>query len=105
MSSELLLKRGEVLLGILHPVEQGRLWTTCTFEPTPSFAAVQPLFAATLALWESEDMDAWEAGYVEIEALHLSLTDAATGRDLGDFALNIDQHDAWLLCEHIRLAK
>jgi hypothetical protein len=92
------LKRGETLLGVLHVVGSEFPWTRCTFDATPDFEQVRPLFEDELAVLETKDMEAWAASYNKIVALKLQLVDAATGSEVGDgdFLLHIRGDEAWL---------
>jgi hypothetical protein len=92
------LKQGETLLGLLRVQGSDFPWTQCTFEPTPAFEAVRPLFEHELRVLESRDMDAWSEAYRAIVDLNLNLIDPHTGTEVGegDFLLHINGNSARL---------
>jgi hypothetical protein len=92
---EFQLKRGEELLGVLRPCGNDFPWVMCSFEPTESFAEVEPLFEEELRLLDAEEMEAWERAYGRVTSLGLRLIDEESGKQIGEFLLHIRGDEAW----------
>lgn len=95
MVTELQLKRGEELLGILRAYDNDFPWVKCKFEPTPSFKAFEPLFEAELKLLNADETEAWEDAYDRIIGLGLQLLDVERGKVISEFILHIEDSEAW----------
>jgi hypothetical protein len=91
---EFYLKRGEELLGVLRLTGSDFPWVNCEFEPTAAFAGVQPVFQEELRLLESDNMDAWQMAYDEINALGLQLIVARDETVISEFVLHIYGNEA-----------
>jgi hypothetical protein len=67
--------RGDTLLGQIEVVSElcDFPWYGGRFTPTPAFADVAPLFAEELRLLDSDDFDAWDAVWQQIDAPGLRL--------------------------------
>ena len=83
------------VLGHLVQAETDMFWTHCRFTRTEAFAHVAPLFAATLAHLEADEMEQLEAAYEHVAALGLALRPAPGSRAIGEFLLHIDGDSAW----------
>jgi len=92
---ELHLKRGEELLGVLRSKDTDFPWVNCEFEPSASFAKVQPLFEEELTLLDADMMDEWQIAYDRISDLGLQLMDTKDEKDIGEFLLHIRGNEAW----------
>ena len=90
------LLRGGVLLGRMTLVGGEQPLLHCRFQPTPAFDEVEPLFAAELETFETDDLERWEADYDKIRApgLALELPDGAVYA--GDFVIHVDGEKARL---------
>ena len=93
---EFQLKRGEELLGVLRSCGSDFPWVVCSFEPTKSFAEVEPLFEVELRLLDADEMEAWESAYGRITSLGLRLIDEEGGEEVGEFLLHIRGNEAWV---------
>jgi hypothetical protein len=87
--STLQLVQGETVLGTLTFTDVDFPWVNCTFEATPDFAAVKPLFDAELHAPEEE----WEQIYTQIIALGLQLVNHERDQCIDTFLLHIE--DTW----------
>ncbi|MDB5432947.1 MAG: hypothetical protein JWP35_4063 [Caulobacter sp.] len=90
------LLRGGVLLGRMTYVGGEQPLLHYSFQATPAFEEVAPLFAAELQTFESEDMAHWEAQYDKIRApgLALELPDGSEFTD--DFVVHVEGDKARL---------
>lgn len=86
---------GDELLGALTHTDDDFPWHNGTFEPTPEFEEVRPLFERELALLNADRMDEWESAWESIAALGLRLVPARAGADIDEFLLHIDGSQAW----------
>jgi hypothetical protein len=95
MLTEYQLKRGNDLLGRLSSCVPDFPWMNCTFEPSPLFAQLRPLFEDELRLLDREDIDAWETAYEKIFALKLRLVVTKTEEEISEVLLHIEGDKAW----------
>ena len=89
------LYRADVLLGTLTHTDDDFPWHNGTFDPTPAFEDVRPLFDRELALLNAGRMDELELAWKEFAALGLRMRSVATGADINEFLLHIEGQRAW----------
>jgi hypothetical protein len=89
------LYRGDELLGTITHTDDDFPWHNGTFDPTPEFEELRPLFEQELALLNSGKMDEWEMAWGAITAHGLRLVSRSPGADIDDFLLHIDGEQAW----------
>jgi hypothetical protein len=92
--STLQLMQGEIILGTLTFKDIDFPWVNCTFEPTPDFNAVKPLFDAELRAQEDE----WDQVYDKIFALGLQLVNHERNQCIDEFLLHIEDDWASFRC-------
>ena len=92
---ELLLKRGEELIGVLTSSDTDFPWVNCVFEPAAAFADLQSSFEEELRLLDADKMEEWQGAYDRILALGLKLIDTKDHKDVGEFLLHIRGNEAW----------
>lgn len=88
------LRAGDVLLGTLHEYSLDFPYVLCTFEPTPAFAELEPLFAEEMALLKAEKWEESQTVYNEIER-RVKLIDPDDPSMIESFVLHIDGTEAW----------
>ena len=90
-----LLVQGGTVLGTLRWSHSDQPFDYCRFEPAPAFAAVAPLFAASLRALKADEASTFERAYKQIEALGLALVSPDGDERIDEFLLNIDGDQAW----------
>jgi putative SOS response-associated peptidase YedK len=89
------LYRGDRLLGTLNRTGADMPWHLGTFEPTPAFEEVRPLFERELALLNADRMDEWMTAWGEVTALGLRLEPVPASTPIEEFVLHIEGPSAW----------
>ena len=92
------LYRGDQLLGAITHTDNDMPWHNGTFDPSPAFEEVRPLFELELALLNADRMDEWEEAWSDVAALGLRLEPVATGADIDEFLRHIEGSRVWWLC-------
>ena len=97
MPKVLELRRGETLLGTLHLRGANMFWSTPSFEATPDFEAVRPLFDGELAIVEADDafdVEAWWKVRGQVEDLDLRSVSVDGDEAVDEFVLHIHRDGA-----------
>lgn len=90
------LVRGGVLIGRMTRVGGEAPLLHYSFQATPAFEAVEPLFAAELRAFETEDMDLWQRDYDKIREPGLVLELPNGVLYAGDFVIHVQGDQARL---------
>jgi len=96
LPTELHLKRGEELLGVLHCYDLDMPWFKGRFEAAAGFSEVKKLFEDELKFLDADQMDDWQIAYERINALGLKLIDVQTNEEIIEFVLHVRETEAWL---------
>jgi hypothetical protein len=96
LPTELHLKRGEELLGVLHCYDLDMPWFKGRFEAAAGFSEVKQLFEDELKFLDADQMDDWQIAYERINALGLKLIDVQTNEEIIEFVLHVRDTEAWL---------
>jgi hypothetical protein len=96
LPTELHLKRGEELLGVLHCYDLDMPWFKGRFEAAAGFSEVRKLFEDELKFLDADQMDDWQIAYERINALGLKLIDVQTNEEIIEFVLHVRDTEAWL---------
>jgi len=96
LPTELHLKRGEELLGVLNCYDLDMPWFKGRFEAAAGFSEVKKLFEDELKFLDADQMDDWQIAYERINALGLKLIDVQTNEEIIEFVLHVRGTEAWL---------
>jgi hypothetical protein len=88
------LREGGVLVGTLYEYSLDFPWVLCRFEPTPSFAGLEALFAEEMSLLRAEKWHESQLVYMEIER-RVKLIYPDDPSMIAAFVLHIDGDQAW----------